>query len=175
MDLLKLVKPTKEMDQQIWEYRQEYLDHGEEHINGSCGLSHFNNFDEWLFLVQSIEKDKLSRENVHASTFFTVREEDNKIIGSIQLRHALTEALEKHGGHIGYGVRPTERMKGYATEQLKYILEIAKQMGLPRVMISCDKDNAGSAKVIQNNHGVLEWEGNYNDKIIQIYWIECLI
>lgn len=52
-------------------------------------------------------------DNVHASTFFSVRKSDNKIIGTIQLWHFLTDEFKKHGGHIGYGIRPTERKKGY--------------------------------------------------------------
>ena len=76
-----------------------------------------------LEIVLSIEKDKL-RNNVHASTFFSVRKSDNRIIGTIQLRHFLTDELEKHGGHIGYGIRPTERKKGYGKQQLLLALEV---------------------------------------------------
>lgn len=107
---LILVKPSKVLEEKILEYKQEYLDFEETSVNGSCGLAFCNDFDEWLEVVLSIEKDKL-RKNVNASTFFSVRKSDNKIIGTIQLRHSLTDELEKHGGQIGYGIRPTERKK----------------------------------------------------------------
>ena len=76
---LILVNPSKILEEKILEYKQEYLDFEEANINGSCGLAHYNDFDKWLEIVLSIEKDKL-RNNVHASTFFSVRKYDNKII-----------------------------------------------------------------------------------------------
>ena len=169
---LKLIKPDKYLFKRIKDYRSEYFNYGEKHINGSCGLAHYDDLDEWLNLVLSIEKDKLSRDKVHATTFFSVREEDNRLIGSIQIRHTLTDNLKRYGGHIGYGIRPSERMKGYGTEQLRLVLDVAKEMNIPKVMISCDKSNIGSAKVIKNNNGILVKEDLHNNEIVQIYWID---
>lgn len=173
MGELYLVRPTKSMEADALDYRREYIENGEGHINGSNGFSHYDDFDEWLKAVQSIEQDTLTREKVHASTFFTVRKTDQKIIGTVQLRHSLSEELRRYGGHIGFGIRPSERMKGYGTEQLTLILEEAKRLGLDKVMVTCDKANTGSAKVIQNNGGILEWEGYFEPtkETIQIYWI----
>lgn len=171
MNDLVLVRPSKEMEKDIWEYRQEYLLCGEKHINGCCGIGYYEDFDTWLEFVLAIERDKLSREGVHASTFFSVRKSDNKIIGSIQLRHFLTEELKKHGGHIGYGIRPGERGKGYGRQQLLLVLEAAAKMGLPRVMISCDKDNIASGRTAMSCGGVLERENCYKGKEQQIFWI----
>ncbi len=169
---LILVKPSKEIEKDIMDYRQEYLDHGESHINGCCGLAHYNDFNEWLDIVLSIEKDRLSREYVNASTYFSVRKSDNKIIGSIQLRHFLTEELEKHGGHIGYGIRPTERRKGYGKQQLLLVLDKARELKIPKVMISCDKDNIASARTAMSCGGILTSENIYKGVEQQIYWIE---
>lgn len=171
MDSLILVKPSKELEKSIWEYRQEYFDCGEKHINGSYGIAYYDNFDEWLELVLSIEKDNLSREKVHASTFFSIRKSDNKIIGSIQLRHFLTDELEKHGGHIGYGIRPKERQKGYGKQQLHLVFDVAKAMNIPKVMISCDKDNIASNRTIISCGGVLTCENYYKDKEQQVFWV----
>ncbi|HAQ40064.1 MAG TPA: GNAT family N-acetyltransferase [Clostridiales bacterium] len=131
-------------------------------MSGSCGIARANNFDEWLELVLSIKKDKL-RNNVHASTFFSVRKTDNKIIGSIQLRHLLTPELEKHGGHIGYGIRPSERRKGYGKQQLLLALNEA---------YNCDKDNVPSMKTAISCGGILTCENIYEGKTQQIYWID---
>lgn len=171
MNDLVLLKPSKEMEEAIWAYRQEHIRYGETHINGSCGLFHHHDFDEWLELVLSIEKDKL-RNGVHASTFFSVRKSDNKIIGSIQLRHTLTEELEKHGGHIGYGVRPDERRKGYGKQQLLLVLDRARAMGIPKVMISCDKDNIASSQTAASCGGVIFCENVYQGKEQLLYWID---
>ena len=170
MSELILVNPSKVLEEKILEYKQEYLDFEETNINGSCGLTRYNDFDEWLEIVLSIEKDKF-RNNVHASTFFSVRKSDNRIIGTIQLRHFLTDELEKHGGQIGYGIRPTERKKGYGKQQLLLVLEIAKDMKIPKVMIICDKDNIASSQTAMGCGGILTGENFHEGKEQQIYWI----
>lgn len=173
MSDLILVEPTKSMETLAMAYRNDYISHGESHINGSCGFIHYSNYNEWLEKVISFRSKDTSFSNISTSTFFTVRKTDNKIIGSIQLRHELNEDLRKRGGHIGYGICPTERRKGYGKEQLSLVLSKAKELHIPRVMISCDKDNIGSAKVAIHNGGKLEWEGyDEEDGLIQIYWIE---
>lgn len=168
---LFLVKPSKVLEGKIWEYRQEYFDFGETQVNGSCGLAYYHNFDEWLNLVLSIEKDKL-RNNVHTSTFFSIRKEDNKIIGSVKLHHFLTPYLEKHGGHIAYGIRPSERKKGYGKQQLLLVLDVARNMKIPKVMIACDKDNIASAKTALSCSGILVGENIYEGVEQQHYWID---
>ena len=170
MSDLILVRPSKALEIKIQEYKQEYLDYGETNINGSCGLARNNDFDEWIELVLSIEKDKL-RNNVHASTFFSIRKSDHRIIGTIQLRHSLTEELEKHGGHLGYGIRPTERKKGYGKQQLLLVLEIARDMKFEKVMIICDKDNVASSQTAISCGGILAGENFFEGKEQQIYWI----
>lgn len=151
MNELSLIRPSKDLEKVIWEYRQEFLEHGEA-VNGSCGLAYYENFYEWLELVQSIEKDRLRR-NVHTSTFFSIRNKDKKIIGSVKLHHSLTPVLE-NGGHIAYGIRPTERKKGYGKQQLLLILDEARNMKMPKVMIACDKENIASAKTALSCNGL---------------------
>ena len=172
MEKLILVKPSKNIESSIQEYKQEFFDLGESRINGSCGITFYDNFESWLKITRSIEKETLSRDNVHASTFFTIRESDQKIIGSIQLRHSLTDELKNYGGHIGYAIRPSERKKGYGKQQLSLVLEIAKQMELSQVMVSCDKDNIASVNTIKACGGRLTEEKIVRGKMHQIYWID---
>lgn len=168
---LLLTKPSKAMEQEIWAYRQEYFDYGESNINGSCGLARAESFDEWLETALSIETDRL-RNGVHATTFFSIRAADGNIIGSIQLRHSLTPELKQHGGHIGYGVRPTRRGKGYGTAQLRLALAEAKKINIPWVMIICDKNNIPSGKTAVSCGGYLSGENVFNGKAQLIYWID---
>jgi predicted acetyltransferase len=76
---------------------------------------------------------------VPAYTYFYVREDDNKIIGMINIRLALNDFLRNEGGHIGYCVRPTERNKGYATKMLKEALQFLKPIGLFTVILTWEK------------------------------------
>jgi predicted acetyltransferase len=77
-------------------------------------------------------------------------------IGRLSLRHRLNESLMQFGGHIGYEIRPTQRLKGYGKLILRLGLEKAKAAGIQRALVTCDDDNIGSAKIIEANGGILE-------------------
>lgn len=79
-----------------------------------------------------------------------------RIIGRAGFRHYLKEFLEKVGGHIGYGVLPDSRLRGFATSMLRQTLPYAREMGLTKVLVTCDDDNVGSYKVIEKCGGTLE-------------------
>lgn len=82
---------------------------------------------------------------------------NEKFIGEINIRHELNSFLINYGGHIGYEVRQSECMKGYGTKMLSMALKYCKEaLNLNKVLITCDDDNIGSIKVIENNGGILE-------------------
>ena len=113
---IKLVRPTIELKSEALDYRQEHFDNNELIINGSELFDKINSYEEWLEKVNNNSKIETVDPNwVLTDTFFAIREEDNKIIGIIDLRHTLNEFL-KDFGNSGYSVRPSERKKGYATE-----------------------------------------------------------
>jgi predicted acetyltransferase/8-oxo-dGTP pyrophosphatase MutT (NUDIX family) len=162
---LYLTKPVKELEGPLWDYRQEYITYGEDHINGSNGMMRYDSFDAWLEKTLAIEESEL-KNDFHASTFLSVRKSDGRIIGSLQLRHTLTPELELHGGHVGYGVRPSERGKGYGKAQLLLAVDAARELGIPQILIICDKDNIPSAKTAAACGGALIGE-NIFDGITQ--------
>lgn len=113
---------------------------------------------------------------VPSTVYLAVRIKDNKLVGIIDFRHYLSDFLLNYGGNIGYSILLEERRKGYATEMLNLMLEICKEKGLERVLITCDKNNIASAKTIMANKGILENEIDDNNVIsksgiLQRYWI----
>ena len=94
-------------------------------------------------------------------------------MGAVNIRHYLTEELLRSGGHLADGVRPSERRKGIATAMIGLALEECRRLGIHRVLMTCDKDNIGSAKSIRNNGGVLENELINEEEVWeQRYWID---
>lgn len=92
----------------------------------------------------------------------------DEYLGSLSIRHSLTPYLLEVAGHIGYSVRPSARRRGVATEALRLALPEAAALGLERVLVTCDTDNVGSAKVIEANGGVLEDVRGVKRR----YWVE---
>lgn len=78
------------------------------------------------------------------------------VVGRVSLRHELNAFLAKVGGHIGYGVRPSQRGRGYATEMLRQTIPLCAARGISRALITCDVDNTASQRVIERCGGVLE-------------------
>lgn len=87
---------------------------------------------------------------------FLVAEADGVIVGRVSVRHRLNPALARAGGHIGYAVLPQHRRRGYASEILRQGLAVSADLGLRRVLLTCDDTNAGSATVIERGGGQLE-------------------
>ena len=165
---MELVFPKIEHKQAAWDYRQEHFDHGETVIHGDGGLDTAESYEAWL--------DKVTRDldgsagRVPATLFFAIV--DGEIVGTIQIRHSLNFNHGEMHGHIGYGVRPSERRKGYASQMLALALNRCHELGIDKALVSCDKSNIGSAKTILKNGGILENEIVEDDgHVLQRYWI----
>ncbi len=99
---------------------------------------------------------------------------DGDLVGRTSIRHNLTDYLLKVGGHIGYGVAPKHRRKGYATAILKESLNHVRihLPDLKKVLVTCDEENIGSRKTIENNNGQLENIIGSSDGVNKMrYWI----
>lgn len=119
-------------------------------INGVGGLHRYlDNYEGWLEKIQEDYNREPSEDRVPAKTFFLVRENDKKIIGMINIRLALNERLKKYGGHIGYGIRPTERGKGYNKINLYLGLKVCNAYGIDKVFMDADLDNPASWKTME--------------------------
>lgn len=168
--IMKLIKPSVNYKDQVMAYRREFLESGD-NLSGTSYLEDYEDYSEWLQFIQDNEDTETKHTEITASVYLAIRESDNKLIGISNIRHDLNDYLLNYGGHIGYSVRRDERHKGYATEMLKQILEECKNIGLSKVLITCDKTNVISAKIITKAGGVLEDEIPLEDCYIQRYWI----
>jgi predicted acetyltransferase len=99
----------------------------------------------------------------------------SRIVGRVAIRHRLNEFLLRIGGHIGYVVVPEFRRRGYATAMLRQSIQIAhRQLGITRVLVTCDDDNVGSIRTIEKNGGILENVVTGPDLVTpkRRYWID---
>jgi predicted acetyltransferase len=84
------------------------------------------------------------------------------------VRHRLTPWLLDQGGHIGYSVRPSRRREGHASRALALAVRRAAELGLDRVLVTCDDDNEGSRRTIEAAGGVHEDTRGVKRR----YWID---
>lgn len=129
----------------------------------------FQDFDYYLKNLDTKEETKNGW--VPDTTLFCLDKDRNIFVGAVNIRHYLNDELLKTGGHIGDGIRPSERGKGYATAMIALALDECKKFGINKVLMCCDRDNIASAKSIIRNGGVLENEVEEDGQLVQRYWI----
>lgn len=171
--MIKLVKLSKKYEKQYIDMINDWKRSGEKIVPYSIRRE-YDTFDELLERLSNDEKGIDIGTFVPASTYVAYNEEEDKLVGAVNIRHYLNEKCLRESGHIGDGVRPEERRKGYATEMIRQALKICKdEFGISRVLMTCDKSNIGSAKSIIKNGGVLENEiMTESHGLIQRYWID---
>jgi predicted acetyltransferase len=168
--MLKLVKPTLSMEKEYIDYITEWESTDERIVPNSSKRDNMK-FKELVNKWGEYESENIYDKGLVPSSIYFLVDEDKIIYGVIDIRHDLNDYLSQYGGHIGYGVRPSQRRKGYASQMLTLALPIAKELGINNALITCDKNNTGSAKTIINNGGILENEVINGDEITQRYWI----
>ncbi|GAA0806586.1 GNAT family N-acetyltransferase [Faecalicatena orotica] len=170
---LRLVKASAEYENLIVNMLEEWIEYNNNHVsaNHSPMAIFKNDYHDFTSYISNLDYIKAEEGKVPSSTFFCLDEERNIMIGAVNIRHYLNDSLLQFGGHIGDGIRPSERRKGYATKMIALALEECKALGIHKVLMVCDKNNTGSAKSIQNNGGILENEIQNEGKTEQRYWI----
>ena len=172
-ELLILRKVLPSDLEAIAQYRAEFLEKGGS-MDGCSNLRRYETMDEWYDWIKKAEHRETCPPNwVPDTQFISVRRSDSRIVGMLDIRHELTEAILNLFGSIGYSIRHSERRKGYATMQLGLAKTICKSMGMKRILVTCHKENLASAKTILKNSGVLENEvvDERNGEVLQRYWI----
>lgn len=167
-----LVKPSLNLQEEYLDFYQEWKRSGETMVPWVISKDPADFQGMVQFLLDNEQGKQLQAGWVPDSTFWLVTA-NHKVVGAVNIRHRLTEKLLQSGGHIGYGIRPTERRNGYATVLLSLALEKAKALGINKVLVVCDEGNVASEKTILKNGGIqdssyVEESGN----VIKRFWIE---
>lgn len=173
-----LENPSMERKNDVIEYMNEHVKYNSA-INGTGSFDHVledETYEECMDRYYKIQDNEYAKsiDRCPGKTYFLIRKNDNKLIGMINIRHHLSPKMLVHGGHIGYGIRPTERRKGYNKINLYLgLLKALEEFNLDKVMLDCDVKNLGSDKTIQALGGVLERTDidDYDGVLTNVYWI----
>jgi predicted acetyltransferase len=169
---LSLIKPTVDLKEEYLSFYQEWLDSKEDMIPWIIKKDP-SNFEPMVQFLNDNEEGHNLREGLVPDSTFWLINQDKRILGAVNIRHRLNEALVNRGGHIGYGIRPSERRKGFATKLLFLSLEKAKELGISKALVVCDEHNIGSYKTIINNGGIADSDFIEDDgNVIKRFWIE---
>ncbi len=170
--MLKLVKPNEQYKDAIIDMLDEWATYNQTNplANGSPAAIFNDDWHEFERYCAAIDKIN-DAGYVPQSTYFCYDDSTQRMVGAVSIRHYLNDYLLHFGGHVGDGIRPSERNKGYGKAMIALALDKCKEMGLVRVLFVCDKVNVASAKIIVANGGELENEKMHDDRIVQRYWI----
>ena len=178
MEKIFLEIPTINRKQEALDYLKENIEYNSD-LNGTGNMDmclYGVTYEEWLLELKKREDiEYLKQINRYQSkTFFVVRDSDDKIVGMINVRYNISEdKLKTWASHIGYGIRPTERRKGYAKIALYLGLLEERKLGEEKVLLNCAVDNVGSNKTILSLGGKLEKTifDEYDKTMTNYYWI----
>ena len=166
--MIRLVKPTAKYKKSFTTAMKEF--HREDRKNDTDIKKLEQDFAGFVKKMRNYEKGRnLPKGHVPSSYYWLL--DNSEFIGETTIRHKLTKALLKEGGHIGYGIRPTKRKKGYGIKILALALQKAKKLGIRKVLVTCGDDNFGSWKIIEANGGVLQDKIRHKGKLVRRYWI----
>ncbi|MBN2300099.1 MAG: GNAT family N-acetyltransferase [Acholeplasmataceae bacterium] len=138
------------------------------HSSQMQGLS----YEDYLFQLKQRERGlNLPFDRVPGITYILV-DDQHVIYGVLNLRLRLNDHLLKYDGHIGYGIAPSKRQKGYGKQILKLGLNICKKRGMDKILITCNEENLASEGIIKSQGGILENRVYKTDGYIKRYWIQ---
>ena len=166
--MLKLIKLEEQYKPQLTDMMDEWTATGETIIPYAIRKCDYHDFPSYL---ASLEVTQPADGLVPDSTYFCLDTERSIFVGAVNIRHYLSEGLLLSGGHIGDGIRPSERGKGLGTRMIALALDKCRELGIGRVLMCCDSDNFASARTIEKNGGVLENVVVGGGAPVKRYWI----
>ncbi len=155
MDKLVFVRPTLDNKSDALDYINEFYKYNSP-IEGVNGLhKYLDKYEEWLDKIDKESTQEATEKVVPNDTILIYRENDNRLVGMINLRKELNERYKRFGGNAGISIRPTERGKKYYNIVLYGILKYFNTLGVKHIMLDCDEKNIPSRGGIKSLGGVL--------------------
>jgi len=155
---IKFVMPDYHLKEEYAEMMDEWIKDGSQIAPWSL-LDQYHTDEEFENVIritnEAVVGNMRSKEFVPCKTYYVKALTNGKLLGAVNIRYYLTKETYETWGHIGFGVRPSERKKGYATEMLNLALDECRQMKMEKVFIGCLDENIGSSKTIEKCGGIL--------------------
>lgn len=168
---MKFRMPELSDKNEVLLYIKDHYSHNEKSLSATNMLTSMD-YAEWVKKIH--DNVTIGHEQWGKSYTYLAFSEENQLVGFLNIRFELAEELALRYGHIGYGVKPNERRKGYAGEILIFALEKCRELGLRSVVLGCYKENIGSARTIIKNGGKLIKEVMESKKISDYWEIELV-
>lgn len=176
MEQFYLETPSLKRKNEIIDYIYELVFYNSD-INGIEVLTKILDgytFEQTLEYCLNLENKEYAKKlgKAQMKTFLLIRKEDDKIVGALNIRWNLPKKVKLFGGNIGYGIRPTERRKGYNKINLYLGLIEAQKIGLDKVKLVCDASNLGSVRTMEALGAILEKTeiDSYDGVLTSVYW-----
>ena len=147
------------------EYVIEHYSNHERSISASLGMTNMK-YEDW---VEKVNRNSQKADDEWGRYYLYLVFDEDKLVGLLNIRFNLSDNLKELYGDIGYGVRPSERRKGYATKMLEYALQVCKEKKMKEAILGCYENNYGSNKTIIKNGGIL-YRISYDEKKLSDEW-----
>jgi predicted acetyltransferase len=169
-DRVVLTPMTPGRDHEFAEMLEEYRAAGETHVYMGDMATAWQGYGAFYDLLSNMKLGGYPRPDIVPMDSYFI-ETDGRILGEIYIRHRLTPRLEKVGGHVGYKVRPSCRNRGVASAALRLALDRLAELGVASALVTCNTNNAASARVIEKCGGRRIEDAVLEDRVERRYWI----
>lgn len=157
--------PTLDDYEILKDYVIEHYSNSERSINASLGMTNMK-YEEW---VNKVNRNCEEADDEWGRYYLYLAFDRDRLVGLVNIRFDLSDNLRELYGDIGYGVRPSERKKGYATKMLKYAIDVCRKKQMKEVILGCYEKNYGSNRTIQKNGGIL-YRTSEKEKTLSDEW-----
>lgn len=149
--MIELIRPNTKYFNQYKEMMDEWHEDGSRIAPWPLYLE-YNTEEKFMELVnrlEEVEKGINLNDMAPLTTYWLYDEEKDRIMGATCIRHKVLGENGRLWGHIGYGVRPSERRKGYATYILKTAMKEAQKRDIKYIYVGAYTENIASCKTIE--------------------------